>query len=532
MTSQLCNFPNCDQQINRPYHSSRCVFHCPSHKKGISVEKFNRRIFEKINKVTEHNEHEPKCHIQWDYDFKGYIFPDFISFANQKFKGNAEFTGAEFSEGVTFAWAEFQGITDFGEVKFTKLADFLGTQFESGVNFSGALFSDFAHFSEVNLLESGDFSRSKFLKDVEFSKAVFADGAEFKLTTFEQNAKFEKIIIEGTLHFDEIILTEGARLYFRAVDLGRTYVRDSIYLSTIIFEKVLFNPFQTYFESNRFSSGEEISSKPIFIFRYCVLKDVYFINNDMTMFSFYKSFFDQARFISSSWNAIPDHLLFGVIRYYRKNVIPEDIFIEKINSSQKNIQGNTDIRRKFRLEDLNNIEDVASLYRRMKTALDYTKDYQQASWFYFNEFEMKRLALKKEAESHPHRIRRFFKKLMGRYFLYSCYKIFAGYGEKPKWSFCWFLLGIILFAVLNYAIGLEKGIPQEGGIPEYVESSFWDCLMFTLYRIIPVNYLPFRLEFKIPYGFWGMLIPFLNTAVLILFIAFMAIGLKRQFRRF
>jgi len=530
-----------------PYHSSRCVYHCPPQSKGISVEEFNGRIFEKIKIVTEHNEHEPKYHIQWDYDFKGFIFPGFISFAAQKFKGHVEFIGAEFHGGVTFASAKFKGITDFDRTKFNNLVDFFEGHFQEDVNFAGAQFSDVAQFSKVTFSEKCDFSRAVFSGDVEFRNADFLKGANFKFAQFDQNAIFEKNIIGGAVYFEEISFGKMVRFYFRAAQLKTFgFVPDTRFLITVIFEKVLFNPFQAHFESNRLLSGEELSSKPIFIFRHCVLKDIYFTDNDMTLFSFYKSSFDRARFISSTWNSYPDHITLNMIRYNRNNVIPEDIFIRIIKSRQMKGKKSKELINQFRLEGLNNFEDVASLYRRMKTALDNTKDYQQASWFYFNEFEMKRLALEDVIENNPSRIKKIIKKIFSKYILYISYKIFAGYGEKPLWSFLWLVIFSIFFALLHFLSGLDPigvqvspptiGIHHYDSIQEFISLRFLRDIaisfIHSLSRAIPVNYLGVS-----PSGYWdsglyGQIITFLNSVVLLILLIFIGIGLKRHFRRF
>lgn len=215
------------------------------------------------------------------------------------------------------------------------------------------------------------------------------------------------------------------------------------------------------------------------------------------------------------WLTVNDRILF--IPFKRKYIIPEENTLDNPGPNP---------------ESFVSYEDVASLYRRMKTALDRTKDYQQASWFYFNEFEMKRKALEQEIESDPSKIRQILKKLFSKYIFYFSYKVFAGFGEKPLWSFYWLLLGILGFSGLNSLVGLQKGIALPDGKIVFRDAGFLDSLIFTLYRIIPANYLPFKQAYNIPNGFWGLFVPFLNTFVLIIFIAFIAIGLKRHFRRF
>lgn len=614
MENKTCSYEDCHETLISPHDESLCVFHAPVDKKGITVGEFNELIWQRINSKCLNFR---GFIFPGDISFRGrcrkeggpIVFAQDVNFLAAQFEGETDFRDAQFEGDADFSDSVFSGIADFNNVHFLKgtnfqdarfasIARFLGaclkgdsffsnarfldrvyfakTRFENA-HFKGAVFARYSKFNEIEVAGLANFGSSRFdeLADfhkarfsgltmldaasftggIDFSGTRFSGGANFCNTHFDHNVKFEENRIEGKLLFEEISLGDKVRFYFRSPSLkSARIVADPSFLASVVFEKVLFRPFYTYFESVRFSLDGEISSKPIFIFRYCELKDVYFTNNDMTLFSFYKSSFDQARFISSTWDLLPDHVFFGKIRFKRKNIIPEDIFIKGIRPPHYDRDTMDQLKARFMLEDLTNFDEVASLYRRMKTALDNTKDYQQASWFYFNEFEMKRLALKDQIEiGRPAwRILQWqpciwaykqLKKIFSRYRLYCFYRLFAGYGEKPLWSFWWFIGFAIIFGVLHFFSGLD---PTGGGSPirfrEYsslAQFLSWDflraignCLVFSFSRAIPVTYFGVSVSRYWDTGPYGQIITFFNSLILLILVIFIGVGLKRHFRRF
>jgi len=502
-----------------------------------------------------------KAQFSGDADFSESQFSGDAYFRKSQFSGVAYFSKAQFSGDAYFVEAQFSGNAYFSQARFSKVVYFDNCNFKKYVSFKLVDFKNLSSFLDVKFHYNVDYSNVIFYSETDFSYSIFYGEAYFSNTQFNRNGYFNSVgflrniifdnnIISGSLHFSQAYFENRSIFYFNNPVfqiLEKSSIDEDLLAKRIklIFEKVRFNPFAAHFENigEKLKNKQEKDKRDVFyIFRYCQLKDVYFTNNDMSLFSFYKSSFDQARFISSDWSLKKDTIL-KIFNFDRKNIIPEEKFYEDIRFHKDDNKYVAKQKRNHRIEDLSGYEDISSLYRQMKTALDNTKDYQQASWFYFNEFEMKRKALqeyftKKLQEKVclsettfnliAHYCRKFFSKLS----LYNLYKTFAGYGEKPMWSFLWFGLGVLGFTILNYCLGLKRGEIQEGGTIKYLDTGIWDSFIFTLYRIIPANYLPYKHIYDIPNNFWGMLIPFLNTAVLILFIAFMAIGLKRHFRRF
>ncbi len=195
---------------------------------------------------------------------------------------------------------------------------------------------------------------------------------------------------------------------------------------------------------------------------------------------------------------------------------------------------------KLEIKNAQGFNTIASLYNRLKTASDNIKSYAEASWFYYNEFEMKRLGYRKRFN-----LKTLFKNIGDHilYFIYSIYKLFVGYGEKPQRSFLWFLFfACFLFPIIHILNGLyvkSYHFNYDIVLANFTilrKPQFWSdfcyAVGFSLYRVIPVGYLPFQRQAIFPEGPEGLIISFLNSAVLILLAIFTGIGLKRHFRRF
>jgi len=548
MGETTCAYPRCDKPAALPFGQCLCRFHAPSESKGIPPDTFNQLIFHQIEEK--------------DYNFEGYVFPggisfrkddkpvvfdDHVNFRKARFEGQlyprpryaiedvcADFSGVQFQKGVDFTEADFAG----------GLAGFFRTVFEGrGLVFAMTRFSHGAAFMSARFsCDMVWFTRPTFGGTADFVSAEFLGGAvTLWHCTFRGDIRFAGNKIHCNFTFAENHLDERSIFYLdRPVfKPGR---REGNHM---IFDRVRFNPFATFFQgiSSPLPLEEQSPLKnPSIIFRSCQLKDVYFSANDMTLFSFHKSSFDQALFTSSRWGEARDKIL--CFRYRRKNVIFEEQILTHLENRVDGDDERRRIRGVYRVEDLRDYEEVASLYRRMKTALDGTKDYQEAGWFYFNEFEMKRLALKDRLKN-----RSWISRLFSRLSLYNMYKAFAGYGEKPLWSFIWFWIFSALFAWLHLLFGLNapdgkyinydvsislqglKNFVSSGFLCQLIKDGFY-TLAFALYRVIPVSYLPYQRSDFSPSGLDGLLLSLLNTAVLILMVVFIGIGLKRHFRRF
>ena len=575
MANGLCNFENCKEKIDGRFSEDYCIFHVKKDNYLLEIQEFKELIFEKIKNK--------------DYNFRGYIFPggmifrengeaegeplvidgkadfskakfeglietkaDFggpikvcADFHGAKFRDSVSFRGAIFSGGAAyFAHSQFSGEANFNTSKFGGgYADFHNTKFTGGdARFLGAQFSGGrAVFGGVEF--SGgevDFRWADFTGgDADFSGAKFMGGiGNFTRAIFGKDVVLNSNEIKYNIYFTDISISEKTIFYFQNPRFKALPNKGNLNNICLLFERIHFNQYCTYFEGFKPINSENNIPNPFIIFRYCQLKNVYFSENNLSLFSFYKSSFSQALFISSTWNYIREKILL-IFAYKRRNVIPEEQLLSSFNQFYKGKMELGEFRSKFKIEGLKDWYDVAALYRSMKTALDNSKDYERASWFYYNEFEMKRKELKSEVSKKA-----IHKRIFSRLTLYNLYKIYAGYGEKPLWSFIWLGVFTIFFAIGHMVFGLEY---FEGGVVEtkyeffrflhnfsigdFIKE-FGSSFGYSISQAIPKNYIPYKLSNLNPTNPFGVLWSILNTVVLWILIIFIGIGLKRHFRRF
>lgn len=587
---KICAYSNCEKSVNSLYDEEHCLFHSPKDKKGISVDVFNKLIFAQIRRN--------------DFNFKGYIFPGEIIFpkgeeapftGNAKFRaaiftGNVKFTGVHFAGYADFRETHFSGYADFRSAQFSRLAvfnkanfsrivafnkarfigdaDFLFTQFlapalfkqsefQEGVNFDSALFHKNAEFVGSRFAKTAFFHKVKFLLDAIFENSAFDDKADFNQTSFLADAIFNEIKFSKEVNFTGAQfsgettfenLTIFSSIYFLRLNLGPSCIFKFIspqftYLnnhnSIIEFSHVVFNPDKTFFEDFvKRSTDDKFETNVTVLFRYCMLKHVFFSHNDLGMFSFFNSTFDQAHFISNNWqNEKSNWLPF----YKRRNILLDEVlFVHLRNLGPIQKQR---FEKEYKLEHLESYNTIEALYRRMKTALDNTKDYFEAGWFYYNELEMKRLMVKDTIKDKS-----FFQSIADRlqYRFYGIYKLFAGYGEKPFRSFIWFwVCAVVIFPAIHFINGLSVKLANGtilnidfdfSKLETIFKPAFWHdflyTVVFSLYHILPFNLLPLDKNIFMPNGAGGMIWSFLNSIVLIVLVILTGVGLKRSFKRF
>ncbi|KAA3610172.1 MAG: pentapeptide repeat-containing protein [Calditrichaeota bacterium] len=587
---KICAYSNCEKSVNSLYDEEHCLFHSPKDKKGISVEVFNKLIFAQIKRkdfnfkgyifpgeiVFPRGEEAPfignakfrGAYFSGNVKFAGVQFSGYADFREAQFSGYADFRATQFSRMAVFNKAKFFRIVAFNKAKFIGDADFLFSQFSSralfkqadfleGVNFDSAQFYKSAEFIESQFSKPALFHKVKFLHDAEFKNTTFHDEATFNQSRFSADAvfnevkftkeanftnvlfsgetTFEKLTIFSSVHFLRLNLTSSC--IFKIISPKFTYFNS--HNTVIEFSHVVFNPDKTFFEDfSKRSTDDNFENNVIVLFRYCMLKDVFFSHNDLGMFSFFNSTFDQARFISNNWQNEKSR---WSPFYKRRNILLDEVLYNRLKNMLP-IQRKK-FEKDYKLEHLESYDSIAALYRRMKTSLDNTKDYFEAGWFYYNELEMKRLMLldtihnKSFFESIPERL---------QYRFYGLYKLFSGYGEKPLRSFIWFwLFAVLFFPIIHGFNGL--GVKLESGkilninydfskIEAIFNPPFWQdflySIVFSLYHIIPFNLLPLDKNIFFPSGPEGMLWSFLNTGVLLTLLLLSGLGLKRHFKRF
>ncbi len=487
--------------------------------------------------------------------------PDRISFLASEFNvRKANFDEAYFAartvdfEGCKFhkGWVSFyKAILSADRVKFNgarfsgEVTSFMECQFLKGrTSFESSVFAGKADFNGSKLGGSRVyFAECQFEGNtVSFDSAeLVADRVAFYRCRFSGNVEFYRNSIGKYLRFREISFSERA-----AFRLSRpTFSGFDRPPPRIVLSHINFNPFSTIFENVHPTGNLTLSTRTVrscVVFRYCSLKDVYFSNNDMGLFSFFGSvFFEESHLVSNEWLEVKEPILRSFpIRYERRNLILEENLYDALNDEAVSDGERRSLRVYFKLHLLRSRRDVESMYRKLKTSSDRSKDYHAASWFYFNEFEMKRRHLKDCRGLTNGRGRKLA--ISGRLWLYSSFKLFAGYGDKPVWSLAWFGAFTVLFSVLHLLRGVQ--VPAKGSIdydlawdlPNLQEliSDFGYSFLFSLYHIIPVSYLPYQRGEYVPLQleFSDLALAFCNTVVLLILVVFIGVGLKRHFRRF
>lgn len=396
-----------------------------------------------------------------------------------------------------------------------------------------------------------DFSHCKFecMLIVFHGTTFIGKSVDFSLTYFGGDVLFRKNRIRTSFLFIATQFAENSRFYFT----DSLFEYDSQNINVIFFYKVRFNPSKAYFE--RISPGVAFESKetielPILGLRYCNLKEVFFAESDMSIFSFYRcALFEEAFLTTPYWHSkkevIIDFIQF--LKFERRYVIHEDFVVSDRIPITESISPEFTSERDFEFVYPNQFSEVAELYLRYKSAADKARDYNLASWFYFNEFEMKRRQLVSDIRSTKKWYVRIVKRVFGLSWVYSLYKVLAGYGEKPMWSFFWLTIFTTLFSIIHLFNGISVKYHGESfkdinykldlAWPPPFEISLTDIffsLAFTLSRIIPTNYFPGKPMDLSPLTStpWDYLFSILNSFVLVLMVVFVAIGLKRHFRRF
>jgi uncharacterized protein YjbI with pentapeptide repeats len=467
------------------------------------------------------------------------------SFTRCRFEGGGlSFASAEFNLGsVHFNSARFsgEGVT-FEECKFTNAnVTFTSAQFDcTNTNFNQASFTN----CKV------EFSLCRFTGgDVSFTETKFPNGhIDFSRARFSHDVRLRNNSMPKELRFVDTRFDERSGFYL----IKPRFKRTSVETPRILFRRVRFNPFITFFEGIHDGddySGVPPTDRPIILFRYCQLKDVQFANNDMALFSFYSSsFFEEAHFISDQWihrrEAILNIFPFNLLKFSRANQIVEEQIFELTKKREAAGEDAAALKKKYSMDLLKSYSDVAEWYLRFKTAADRAKNYHLASWFYFHEFEMRRQNFRQRANEPQGWAKKLSIKSV--FFLYTLYRVFAGYGEMPRWSLAWFSIFTTGFAVLHLFNGIRVPLSDGGSrlinydwggaVPNLVQlvGDFFYAVLYTLYRVIPVSYLPYRsAEFDLAaYGFWPLALSLANSVVLIFVIILIGVGVKRHFRRF
>ncbi|MFZ3072995.1 MAG: pentapeptide repeat-containing protein [Thermodesulfobacteriota bacterium] len=206
-----------------------CVFHAPKGEKGegVTPEKFNEKVFKKINGVIREN-NLPGSKGNKICNLSGTIFEGGISF--DKYDKSNPLPELHFYD------ATFNGEADFRNVTFNGEADFFKTTFSGWADFFEVTFSGWADFSYAIFGGEADFLNATFNGEADFFKTIFNGEADFRDVTFNGEAEFSSTKFNGGAYF-----RAGKKgLFKKGADFINFSVKEKVRFEGVNLEKVSF----------------------------------------------------------------------------------------------------------------------------------------------------------------------------------------------------------------------------------------------------------------------------------------------------
>ncbi|MGA4541316.1 pentapeptide repeat-containing protein [Uniformispora flossi] len=134
-------------------------------------------------------------------DFSGAVFTETIEFRGARFNGQAAFAEVTFAGNVWFPDVAFAGDAIFEGATFNRGADFRDATFALDGRFEGARFTGIAEFRGARFNGDACFESVTFVDDARFPKATFEDLAFFDCATFADIAWFGDATFNGNARF-------------------------------------------------------------------------------------------------------------------------------------------------------------------------------------------------------------------------------------------------------------------------------------------------------------------------------------------
>jgi len=395
-----------------------CIFHSIDYKKDKGA--FWKGIQDKLEKK--------------DFDFTGYYFPPGLEadFRGKEFK-DAKFSHATFKGDVDFSGAEFSGeSTDFLRAEFSgKNTVFSRAEFSGGsTRFIGAKFSGKGtHFFRAKFLgESTDFLRAGFSgESTYFSLAEFSgESTNFSWATFSgKDTYFSGAEFSGeSTDFSGAKFSGGITSFNHADFFGCGTVR---FVDTVLEGECKFLGVKFPLRSDQFI---------IFV----GTREPIDLGNTVFLYSNY----DRLTFRNCKFIERADEQF----RFWRRRVILKDEeFVGKMLELKKEERGGkgaergavTEVKEEEIAESVKvEYSHVESLYRQFKKNLEAEKDWELAGEFHYGEMECKRKGITSQWPALA-----WARQNLG---LLAWYKYFSGYGERPFRTFCWIVFLLPVFA--------------------------------------------------------------------------------------
>jgi uncharacterized protein YjbI with pentapeptide repeats len=411
-----------------------------------------------------------------DCDFRGVIFPySTESFSNIHLHKKIIFDKSQFMKASNFHHSKFDGGSSFENVIFNEIATFDTAYFGPNCNFSKAKFRRAAIFSNAIFEGVCSFQSCQFEFTINFNHTMFLGKTNFNNCAFMQDSIFTNTIFHNILDFQKAI-------FRRTVDFG-----NAEFLSNTSFADVQFF-YPPYFNYTKFRGRASFFGSS-------------FSNKEVTL-----NRCDLSKLIFHGLPQIGDGLLIKRCRWAKKfNLIPSfgRIFIE----DEIVFPGS---------------EKVIDKYRKLQKYFYDSCYFDLAREFYIGFMICKRKAAK----------RTFWVIVFD--FIYS---VISRYGEsitRPILTLIlmWLIVPIIL---LIFGIKLNPESPASLDTRFYITFDFKDFLLLTseywdafklnlsLSTIIRSNSL------RPPITSWQNTILLIETFLNILFVSFIALGIKRHF---
>lgn len=131
-------------------------------------------------------------------EFEDAVFNDTVQFDETVFNDECSFVNAVFNDKVMIRGATFSGKSH----KIGNNADFTGAEFRNEVSFDHSQF-EHTKFEDVHFKDRVSFNQCTFNGKVLFSGAIFDSDTEFKDVSFEADSIFTSTVFKSVLNFNE-----------------------------------------------------------------------------------------------------------------------------------------------------------------------------------------------------------------------------------------------------------------------------------------------------------------------------------------
>lgn len=476
-----CQYPKCNRKALPDSENNYCI--CHEQKDDKDIEAFNREI-EKIMKLE-------------SYDFIGFYFPEKFDF-EFIYKHLKDRT---FGKKVDFSDAIFNCEANFEKIKFKNSTVFSGVKFKEGANFRNAEFKKISNFEDTIFKEWADFVRAVFEKKANFWHAQFKKGGDFRRARFEEKAYFPSVEFQEA-DFSYTTLKQADFIYakFRGeANFGHARFQVAEFYYAVSEKKADFW---------KCSVTKRISFSSATFYDILSLVDIEGKKHRLD--------FGYTGFSDKTWIGAGTDLKNAIFNFSRVELVdftgakfPEKIYEERLLEKKFHGRLNTEE------EDYcpESWEEVSTICRKLKQAHVKYGIADKAEDFGYREWECNRKS-KKETKSFE------------KYFLYTIFKYWLGYGKKPKQLLYSAIFIIFLFSFLYLSTGIEV-YNQEDNVYDVFDncSAPLDrCFYFSVITFTTVGYGDIH-----PYGNWARGVAMAEAAIGIFMMAFFVATFARRF---